>query len=346
MKAKYFIAILIGISLLASVANAQQIHGIAQTYIEKVGSCATGIVNYIKSISIINALEMKIYSVGSSLPTFVKVMVGICFVSILPIMFLLPLTLILNLRGKGVKLQSEVMKYINILTAFAAGGIIGDVLLHLLPHLMIKIAEKTASKPGAHGHIDHTAFLVPFVFVFGGFISFFVFEKTFQSLEGKHRHSGMKEDEEHEIWSHNSLIHLIGDTLSNLSTGFFIGAAFSYSNGLGVVTTLAMMSAEIPHEIGDFAVLVRKGAPITMAITLQAFGATGAIVGGIAGILCGDIWVEEIMSFTTGGLLYLAFCSLIPELLEHHCDLNQSLKLIFGILAGWTLMLFLCFFEG
>lgn len=55
------------------------------------------------------------------------------------------------------------------------------------------------------------------------------------------------------------ILNLAADSLHNLTDGIAIGAAFATGTGLGYSTALATLMHELPHEIGDFAVLVQSG---------------------------------------------------------------------------------------
>lgn len=55
------------------------------------------------------------------------------------------------------------------------------------------------------------------------------------------------------------ILNLAADALHNMTDGIAIGAAFATGTGLGYSTALATLMHELPHEIGDFAVLVQSG---------------------------------------------------------------------------------------
>ena len=43
--------------------------------------------------------------------------------------------------------------------------------------------------------------------------------------------------------------------------GLAIGASFMAGNTVGVMTTFSILFHEIPHEIGDYAILIQSGVP-------------------------------------------------------------------------------------
>lgn len=54
-------------------------------------------------------------------------------------------------------------------------------------------------------------------------------------------------------------LNLAADFTHNFTDGLAIGASFLVSRNLGIVTTLTILLHEVPHEIGDFAILVQSG---------------------------------------------------------------------------------------
>lgn len=54
-------------------------------------------------------------------------------------------------------------------------------------------------------------------------------------------------------------LNLAADFAHNFTDGLAIGASFLGGNTLGIITTITIFLHEIPHEIGDFAILVQSG---------------------------------------------------------------------------------------
>lgn len=52
-----------------------------------------------------------------------------------------------------------------------------------------------------------------------------------------------------------AVISMIGDFIHNFTDGLSIGVSYVADYKMGLVTTMAMFFHEIPHEVGDFAIL-------------------------------------------------------------------------------------------
>ena len=74
-------------------------------------------------------------------------------------------------------------------------------------------------------------------------------------------------------------IILVSDGLHNLVDGILIGASFLASREVGIATTLAVAAHELPHEIGDFGVLIDSGYSKMKALVFNFLCACIAIAG-------------------------------------------------------------------
>lgn len=54
-------------------------------------------------------------------------------------------------------------------------------------------------------------------------------------------------------------LNLAADVAHNFTDGLAIGASFLAGTGLGMVTAVTVLLHELPHEVGDFAILVQSG---------------------------------------------------------------------------------------
>ena len=64
-------------------------------------------------------------------------------------------------------------------------------------------------------------------------------------------------------------LNLFADCFHNFTDGLAIGASFAAGESVGTITTLTILLHEVPHEIGDYAILIQSGVPPMKAIMLQ-----------------------------------------------------------------------------
>lgn len=104
--------------------------------------------------------------------------------------------------------------------------------------------------------------------------------------------------------------------MHNFTDGLSIGVAYISSYKMGLITTLAMFFHEIPHEVGDFAILFQLNYGLFKILLLQLITSSGAMLGATLGSKLGEMYLSECLAFTSGGFLYFAINGLMGELKE------------------------------
>ncbi|CAF3595987.1 unnamed protein product [Rotaria sordida] len=143
-------------------------------------------------------------------------------------------------------------------------------------------------------------------------------------------------------------IVLFGDSIHNFADGLAIGAAFSEDLMLGITTTIAVACHELPHELGDYAVLLQSGFSHSRALLWNFLSATTAIIGFFIGsIMSNNENVRQwIFAATIGMFLYIALADLLPTLLaDEEIKFKHFLVVNIGFLFGITVMFLLALFE-
>jgi zinc and cadmium transporter len=217
-------------------------------------------------------------------------------------------------------LKPKASGLISLLVSLAAGAMLGDAFIHLLPE-----AFTTNEQSG--------------LYVLLGLAIFFIFERILHW----HHHG---EDEDVEVRHHHvGYMSLAADSLHNLIDGALIGVAFQASLPIGLATTIAVVLHEVPQELGDYAILIHSGFTPRRALMLNFATALLATLGAIltfafAGTQSGASWLLPV---TAGGFIYVATADLIPELQRDRHRVALWLQLIgFGVGIGimWLMTLF------
>ena len=184
--------------------------------------------------------------------------------------------------------------------SFATGALLGAALLALLPE-----AVEGAGPAGAHR--------IGLALVLGLGV-FFVIEKL---VLWWHVHAPEGVSHDHVRERAAGVLVLVGDSLHNALDGVVIAAAFLTNLSLGLVTTFAVAAHEIPHRIGDFAILVQAGLSRPRALLLNLATGIASVLGAIAayfGLRQATGALPYALAFAAAGFLYIAVAGLIPGL--------------------------------
>lgn len=221
-----------------------------------------------------------------------------------------------------ISIKTEVLKKILIyMISFAAGALIGDAFLHLLPEIV---------------HEEGFGLNISLA-VLAGLILSFIIEKI---IHWRHCHHPTSNDHPHPF----AWMNLFGDGVHNFIDGMIIGAAYLVSIPVGVATTIAVILHEIPQEIGDFGVLLHGGFSKGKALLLNFLTALMAIAGVILAVLIGSSvphMVTFLIPFAAGSFIYIASADLIPELHKVTNVWRSLIQLVFFIIGIGIMMLLL-----
>ncbi|XP_072387859.1 zinc transporter foi isoform X1 [Diabrotica undecimpunctata] len=143
---------------------------------------------------------------------------------------------------------------------------------------------------------------------------------------------------------------IMGDGLHNFTDGMAIGAAFSGSLAGGFSTTVAVFCHELPHELGDFAMLLKAGMTIKQALFYNILSSVLCIFGNIFGLMLGNTEYASswVFAAAAGMFIYIALVDMIPELSSAHEDegnVGQALLHLGGLLTGLGVMALIAFYE-
>ncbi|KAH8363229.1 hypothetical protein KR084_007358 [Drosophila pseudotakahashii] len=301
-----------------------------------------------------------------------------------------------KMAKEGYKDPAE-SKLLRVLLSFAVGGLLGDVFLHLLPEAWEGDNQDPSSHPSLRSGLWVLSGILIFTIVekiFSGYASADEENPQPKCVEIANcllrRHGGqLPEGEtaescggacdiedvdkvcflrERELKSKEKkeqpkkvagYLNLLANSIDNFTHGLAVAGSFLVSFRHGILATFAILLHEIPHEVGDFAILLRSGFSRWDAARAQLLTAGAGLLGALVAIGGSGVtsamgklkWAFHltrtkliftfteartswIMPFTAGGFLHIALVTVLPDLLkeeERKESIKQLLALIFGI---------------
>ncbi|XP_056647690.1 zinc transporter ZIP13 homolog [Diorhabda carinulata] len=242
--------------------------------------------------------------------------------------------------------QGDSANKLKTLLSFAVGGLLGDVFLHSLPEIW---ANDTVTKFDNGHHISNSGLLI-----LTGLIIFVAAEKLFSVIEQvenseintveNNNTKGLKQP----LGQKKSVagyLNLVANTMDNFTHGLSLGGAFLVSLRVGLLTTFAILVHEIPHEVGDFAILLKSGFTRWHAGIFQMLTASGGLIGAMAAIMFSgartaiEARSSWILPFTAGTFLHIALVTVLPDLLKEE-DPKESFKQLMALILGIVIMAF------
>ena len=255
-------------------------------------------------------------------------------------------------------------RYTQHMLSMAAGALLATSFLHLLP-------EAFESEAGAHAL---------FLTLLLGLVFFFLLDKAELWHHGHEHHHGHADSDhghshghghvhthghdpvpsEAHSHSHSAVTRspdalprgqwavLAGDSVHCFGDGILIASAFIADTRLGVIAALAVMAHEVPHHMGDLAVL-RQGSSSRQAaiVKVSMAGAITAFGGAVGYVLVDALrdWLPYFLVVASSSFIYVALADLIPQL-QKRLSARETAAQIFWLGVGMGMVLLVSSVAG
>jgi zinc and cadmium transporter len=236
-------------------------------------------------------------------------------------------------------------RYTRHMLSLAAGALLATAFVHLLPEAF------------ESGVPAQTLFLT----ILAGLLFFFLLDKAElwhhghehdpglptldEAMRGesahRHEHAHADADAHRHAPRGGGWSVLAGDSVHCFGDGVLIASAFVADLRLGTMAALAVLAHEVPHHMGDLAVLRQTGADGRRSALLKV-SLAGAVtgLGGLAGYwLLGRVagWLPYLVALASSSFIYVALADLIPQL-QKRLSARQTLAQLVWLATGMALV--------
>ncbi|XP_015781418.1 zinc transporter ZIP13 [Tetranychus urticae] len=257
---------------------------------------------------------------------------------------------------------------LRLMLSFSVGGLLGDVFLHLLPEAWTYV-HKAGSSIETHTTLG--------LWVVSGISTFLAIEMIFvlTSTESENDDKSEKivQKSTSQVFTNSSknkdkdkcfvnekkkeniapqasssvsvtgYLSVFANGVDNFTHGLAIAASFSAGLQIGILTTIAILIHEVPHEFGDFAILMNSGFSRWKAIQAQIITAAVAMLGALVALLAETNASEVgqrtqwILPYSAGCFLYIAMSNILPDIMKED-NPKESVKQLICITIGVLIM--------
>ena len=209
-----------------------------------------------------------------------------------------------------------VLKYSHYVNSLAAGLILGVAFFHLFPE-SLELSENAL------------------LFIFFGFILFYVLENVMVIHSGSEIHFTGKNNPQHT----KGLVMFSGLFFHSFIDGIIIGVGFKLDPKLGLLTSLGVISHELPEGATTFSLLInsiKRKTALKLSIAVALATPLGALISlTFIGVLS-ETTVGALLGVAGGSFLYIGASDLIPETHEKN-GFKSAGFLILGVLFLYLL---------
>ena len=278
---------------------------------------------------------------------------------------------------------------LSFLVSFAGGGMLGTIFLHLIPEITFtrdcglvmitgflsfvaleKVLQMFGSSEHSHSHSHNLDTNAKHVHedkhehdtAQSSSVKSSSDNARSRGKKGKKEHktteiskkehkSSKNTNEENSSFNITPWLNVIADSMHNVTDGMSLAVSFKKSTSVGITAFMLMCCHEIPHQFGDFALLISSGTSKSTARKAQLVTALGTLTGCLLGSNLGSFSVtleksidEFAMPFTAGVFLYVVTIGVIPEIMESESTTLKSkiydfVVMITGLWCGVLLLL-------
>lgn len=214
---------------------------------------------------------------------------------------------------------------------FAAGSMITVAMIALLPESIHLIGE--------------SAFVVMLAAFFGAFcFEQFIFPTHHHSHDHLHEHDDHGHNHAHadgdskKVNQSSTMLVILGDTVHNFIDGVAIGAAFVVNPLLGLTTAVSTLLHELPHEIGDFGILLSAGWQKKNIILVNVVSALVTVVGAFGVLFVSQNMqvIGTLLAISAGIFFYLGTIDFIPH--SFHTTAQNKRKSFLALMLGVVIL--------
>ncbi len=230
--------------------------------------------------------------------------------------------------------EARIRSSLPYLVAAAVGVLLATALLHLLPESVAALGNRR----GLWLALGLTL------------LSLFALERIFEAFTGiaseqlpvpESGHHGPGCAHLHTHGRKLGPLNLVAaSSLHSFVDGTAIATAFAVSTRLGVVTAVAVTLHEVPHRMGDVAVLLHLGVKAGRAMRYAVLVALPSLAGAAVVLALGyshSSMFRWLLPVSAGSFLYIAGANLLPEI-PAPASLRPALLQLLALCAGGGLV--------
>ena len=224
---------------------------------------------------------------------------------------------------------------LRYLVSVAVGVLLSTALLHILPEGVAALGNRSG---------------LWLVFL-GTVFALFCIERLFAALTGHSIETPSQGEpdcgEHHHHHGSRPLSLIFGGMLHSVVDGVSVAAAFTAGRRTGWLTAAAITLHEVPHRLGDYALLTHLQVPRPRALRMLLFIAGAALAGVALVEFAGHTLTTTnwLLPMSAASFVYIGLVSLMPELMGEDNPATVVAQLL-AMLAGAALVALLLRLPG